>query len=227
MPSVALGSLQSAVKEISDLRRADRSSRAATPSTLRLARALARAQVVLLSAHFERYFYAVNEEAISYVNSHGVQGGQLPQTMRLLHTKQPVDELSEVAWERRAEKLEAFITSDAWLWNAGLSGNLNHSRLLAWMKAPKPENLVRYYRYWGIEDIFTEVTRKQVTRSRLRLGIQELVDKRNNIAHGDVLAQATQSDVERYVDSVRSFCKRADRRLGKMLGQVSGTPSPW
>lgn len=192
MPSAALSSLQSALKEVSDLRRADRSNVAATPSALRLARAVARAQVVLLSSHFERYFYAVNEEAIGFVNTTGVPAGQLPGPVRLLHSKQPIDDLAEVVWERRETKLGEFVASDAWLWGAGLPGALTHSRLLAWMKAPKPESLVRYYRYWGINDIFTAITRTQLTRNRLWLGIQELVDKRNNIAHGDILAQATQ-----------------------------------
>lgn len=227
MPSTALAALQSALKEVSDLRRADRSATSPTSSALRLARAVARAQVVLLSSHFERYFYAVNEEAINFINGKAVPAGILPSALKVLHSKQPIDDLAETGWERRAAKLGDFVSSDAWLWGAGLPGMLTHSRLLAWMKAPKPENLVRYYKYWGIDDIFDEITRTPLTRNRVWLGIQELVDKRNSIAHGDFSAQATQTDIVRYVDSVRSFCKRADGRLAKVLGKLSPGASPW
>lgn len=227
MPSAALSALQSALKEVSDLRRADRSNVAASPSTLRLARAVARAQVVLMSSHFERYFYSMNEEAIGFLNATGVPARQLPVPVRLLHSKQPIDDLAEIAWERRESKLGEFVASDAWLWGAHSAGVLAHSRLLTWMKTPKPDSLVRYYRYWGINDIFAAITRTQQTRNRLRLGIQELVDKRNSIAHGDMAAQAAQTDIERYLASVRSFCKRADHRLARVLGQVSHSTPPW
>ncbi|WP_352966074.1 MAE_28990/MAE_18760 family HEPN-like nuclease [Mesorhizobium sp. M1312] len=66
-----------------------------------------------------------------------------------------------------------------------------------------------------------------MTRSRLWLGVQELVDMRNNIAHGDFAAQATQTDVIRYVQSVITFCERADRVFSRSLGPLCGGASPW
>lgn len=227
MPSSAFLALKVALKEVSDLRRADRSVVSTSAAALRLARALGRAQVVLLSSHFERYLYAVNEEAITYLNAKAVVAASLSADLKLLHSRQPIDELAETAWDRRSEKLTQFLSDDGWLWNTGLTGVLSHSRLLAWMKAPKPESLVRYYKYWGIKDVFTQVTRKPHTRNLLWLGVQELVDKRNNIAHGDVSAQATQIDIDRYASSVRTFCERADRLLARILARLTPGHAPW
>jgi hypothetical protein len=225
--SASLEGLDRALAEIVDLRRADESTDGASSATLKLARAVGRSQVVLLSSHFERYLHAVNEEAIAFVNASGVSAATLPDSLKVLHSKQPIDHLAETGWEQRAEHLTKFVTSDGWLWGVGEVGTLTPARLLAWMKAPKPESLVRYYRYWGIQNIFEMITRSPVTKNRLWLGIQELVDKRNNIAHGDFLAQATQLDIQRYLQSVRVFCGRADLRLAAVITRLCRGARPW
>lgn len=228
MPSEALRQLRAALGEVTDLGRAARSSLiAATGASLRLVRAVGRARVVLLSSHFERYLYAVNEEAVLFLNDQRVAASALPEILKLLHSKSLIDEMAETGWERRSEKLVNFISGDGWLWSTAGAGTLSHERLLAWMTAPKPDSLLRYYRYWGINDIFGAVTRTPFARSKLWLGVQELVDQRNKIAHGDLTAQATQADIQRYVESVRTFCKRADRQLARALASFAGSAKPW
>jgi hypothetical protein len=181
----------------------------------------------LLSSHFERYFYAVNEELVVFLNAHLQHSGPLPLDLRLLHSAAPIDDLGRTGWEHRHNKLERFVSEDAWLWTQNARGSLSHDRLLGWMRAPKPESLVRYYRYWGVSDIFTSVTRNANTRSALWLGVRGLVELRNNIAHGDFAAQATQADIRRYVVQVQRFCERADRVLSRQVQRTFAIPRPW
>jgi hypothetical protein len=227
MASGALTSLISAVGEVSDLERIipvpSRTLKRKTASY----RVIGRASVVLLSSHFERYFYAINEEASSFINACGVSSNRLPERLRLVHSKLAIDNLQLAAWDRRTDGLTEFIEMESWLWINGSTGMLKANKLLGWMKSPMPDNLIRYYKDWGILDIFSAITRKPQTRSAFFLRVRELVEKRNNIAHGDFSAQATVLDVKRYSATVIGFCRRADRVFGKHLGTIAQSAPPW
>ena len=95
------------------------------------------------------------------------------------------------------------------------------------MKAPKCKAVVRLFKIWGVPDIFTAVTRSKVNRQDLWLRIGELVDKRNNIAHGDLTVEARYLDVVQYRAAVKKFCVSADKQMAVALVRMLGCPRPW
>ena len=227
MPSEALANFCDAINEVKNLEKANPTPVGSAPTKPEITRAIGRASVVLLTSHFERYFRAANEEVSDYLADLAYPSDRLPESLRLLHSKAKIDQLSETAWERSARSLREFFAEDGWLWGGAPSGKIIHNRLLVWMKSPRPADLRRYYRYWGIDDIFSAITRKRRTRNHLWLKVQELVDKRNNIAHGDALAGATQKDVRDYTKAVSDFCNRADAQLAKQIGKLLDVARPW
>ena len=222
MPSKALTAFESELPEVEDLLTAKHDQD-------RGVRAIRRASTVALSGHYERYLYALDEEAIEAVNARGIGGLSLPQPLRLYHTKPAVKLLYETNWDQqpRVVALERFVQEEMWLWSSGLAGTLVQGRLLEFMTAPTPLQVMRYFGYWGIGDIFSAITRAPHVRSRIYVKILELVDRRNGIAHGDPSVEPTYQDVVSYRKAVRTFCSRVDQRMSKRLGELIGTGPVW
>jgi|SRR5579863_7732260 len=228
MASSALNELLAGLAEIRALQRANPSPQQGSGlKRPEVVRAIGRSEIVLLSSHFEHFIYALNEQAVTAVCEAAVLSSALPEPLKLQHSRYAIDVIFDTAWDRRGPALEQYSTNEAGLWSPHAAVTaLDAARLLTWMKTPSPRNLIRFFRIWGITDIFSEITRKRVTYVALRLRLGELVDKRNNIAHGDFTAEATYSDIVQYVSAVKKFCTRADARLGKQLGIIVGT-APW
>src|SRR4051794_13832916 len=112
MASSALVAFQQAVGEIADLERADPTPVGGRPVDPDLTRVVGRATVVLLSSHFERYIYAVNEEAARHLESLVAGGNEIPELMRLLHARPAIESLLETSWENRATLMSEFMTTD-------------------------------------------------------------------------------------------------------------------
>jgi hypothetical protein len=227
MTSQAAADLVDALAEVEELLVADPTPRGGVSPIPPLSRVIGRACVVLLTSHLERFVAASNAEAIAWINSVGPGGELLPVLLRLRHTRRVIDDLRGTNWDNRGQQLAELTASDGWLWTVGQTGHLEHDRLLDWMSSPEPANLRSYYRIWGIQDIFSSITRKGRTRSDLWLRLQELVDKRHAIAHGDAAAEATPADVRAYRAAVRVFCGRADATFARRIGHVLGQPAPW
>lgn len=191
-------------------------------------RAIGRSSVVLATSHLEAYIYGLTEEmSISLVNQ-SMRGADLPLRLRLRHTAFLLDIAAGTGWERREEALINLFAEEAALWtnNGKNLETLHHERFLANFKTPRAKPLIRYFREWGIQDIFSAITRKPTTRAELLMRIDELGEKRNLIAHGDFSVQATPTDVRRFLIAIDTFCTRTDGVMRRRLQEISGAP-PW
>ncbi len=227
MPSGALLNLLTGIEEVRSLQAANPAPSGGLPARSAVARAINRSSVVLLTSHFERYVRALNEEAVDAVNASAIGGEVLPIGLRLQHSRTRLDLMLETQWNNRAPQLESFTSQDGWLWGDASKGDLEADRLLKWMRSPSPDRIKRFFEMWGADDVFGAITRTHHTRARLWTKIDELVAKRNLIAHGDPTASATFQDVASYLAVVRAFSVRADRVMSRAVSRHIDTELPW
>lgn len=230
MTSAALAELRSGLKEINALQRANPTPAAGGGLTRpEVTRAIGRAEVVLLCSHLEYFVYSLVDLAAEAVFNAQTVSQSLPTDLRLLQSRAYIDEAAVTSWERREGKLTAIAGHVAPMWTENTPvGMLDAKLLLAQMKTPDPPSLVRAFRPWGIPDVFRAITRTEHHRSRLWLKLQELADKRNNIAHGDFTEEATYLDVASYKRAVKDFGERVDGRVADRVMRIAGLPArPW
>ena len=227
MASDALTGLKLGLDEVTDLIRADPTPRGGMSPDPALTRSVTRACIVILCGHFEQYLRAINEGVTELINLSQIEGDALPERVRLQHSQVAIDELAGMEWTHRADALQQFVHVDAWLWGQTMKGPLDHARIIRWMRTPGPNEVLRLYQLWGIPDVFTAITRSDRWRSDFFLRLDELVRKRNNIAHGDLTVEATIGDIRAYRLTVAAFCDRADRRLARVLRVTLGIECDW
>lgn len=187
-----------------------------------------RARTVLLCSHFERFMYALNENATDFLNSSGVPSERLPERLRLLQSRVLVDDLAKQSWEKRADRLSHFASEHSPMWIFGATvRTLDANATLASMKSPKVVELERYFRTFEVDQVFSKITRSEPGRKRLIVSLSSLVDARNGIAHGDATVQPTDSELGEQLQAVVDFASRTDRLMAKTLARLAGAPNPW
>lgn len=230
MPSDALADLLVGAAEVRALREyAPKAQGLAARHALQDAQlAHRRACVVLLCSYFERYIYALNEGAIDYINHLRPLSELIPVQIRLAMVRGAVDRLAGMQWIKRESALREFSSEHAALWNgASAAPLLRPEPLLESMKSPKVADVKRYFKLFGIDDIFHSIARSETVRRQLMRSLQALADSRNGIAHGDQTVQPERTEITGYLNSVSLFCGRVDKFFGQRLATLFGGAPPW
>jgi hypothetical protein len=195
-----------------------------------LVNAVNRAVVVLLTAHVEGFVEDLAAEAIDHLHREGPPIQNVPQLLRALHCDVDVLEIARLSDRKaRAGRLGKLFADRMALWQVGGTlqpGMLSTELLRSQMSNPGSREVARFAELLGVADLWESV--EDPEHVSIRGVLNEMVGKRNAIAHGDTAAKSTSTDVDRYVTAIEYFARELDRLVAQAVARVcEASALPW
>lgn len=176
--------------------------------------AFCRASVVLLSSHIEGFTKDLGEIALDRIFEKSVDRSQL--SMRFFHSLSSThfNELRDTRDpEALAKQMFNFILveGDHWKLSGPVPRAIPIDKFSKGFASPSVEKIASFLGRFG----FTDYKRKLGAKLAIDFlvvtnMIENVVQKRNDIAHGDLSATATPSDIFQMLEKTRQFCMATD-----------------
>ncbi|MBX7259694.1 MAG: hypothetical protein K1Y02_25280 [Candidatus Hydrogenedentes bacterium] len=193
-----------------------------------MANALYRGSVVLLSSHLERYVESLIVEAVDAINSVNPAVSSLPEALRMAQIEQSL----RVAFETknvatRIGALKSIVQDMSWFWeDTGTCNRLRGGPLIDGFDNPLPRRINRLFESIGVGGVVGRAVGLDGSTDRgiIEVKVEELVQKRNAIAHTGMTTDLTQEDVMFYMRCSRKLVRGIDIIVG---GQLQGITLGW
>lgn len=211
MSSNARNKFKERIGEIKTLQKYVDSITATTELERKRESAIHRASLVMLCSHFEGYVEDRLLEFIDDVKFSKVQCIKIPPQLKVSLCKPGLKKLENKDHNVLIDRIPRFIEQYTVIWD--------NDKVLApkdfpviddddWkIGNPGSKVLERNFKRIGIDKIWQEIDSKNGT---LKRDLDALVQRRNEIAHGNIDSTATSVDVERYVKSISELIGRLD-----------------
>lgn len=176
--------------------------------------ALCRGAVVLLSSHLEAYVKELGEVALESLHAKQVTRTTLSSRLFFHISKNFFDEIQDTSDpEKLAEHLFGFIEQDLQFWSrtGPFPSQIPADRFNKGFSNPAFAKICAYIGRFGYIEYKRDLARKlQATYLPLTNMVEQLVNTRNKIAHGDPLASEPPADVRMMIHSIRAFAGATD-----------------
>ncbi|MFB8242855.1 MAE_28990/MAE_18760 family HEPN-like nuclease [Kitasatospora purpeofusca] len=174
---------------------------------VRLENAVHRASLVLLVAHFEGFAKAALREYVDEICAVRPPARKVPPALLELFTRERIQEIASLSpGEERVNRTRRLFSGFSGLWDEerSIDPRVISSKILArQMTSLRPNVLREAFSLIGISDIINEATealRVNGFSIRVDVKLEEIVDKRNLIAHGDYSVKPTSAELQGYVE---------------------------
>ena len=188
------------------------------------ARALCRAAVVLLSSRIEGYVEDLAEVILCNAVDKKVPKSVLSSRLLYYCSKDVIDEIRDTKNpDKISKKIATMFQRDQDIWSDSniFREELPFERAVAGFSTPYFEEIQKFIARFGYRDYRSDLT------VRLRADflpcinmIDNVVEQRNKIAHGNIVATSTPQDVKAMLDLVYVFCRTTDVVVGNWFNGV-------
>lgn len=176
--------------------------------------ALCRGAIVLLSSHIEAYVKELGECALDAMHSKNVCRSKIHGAVFYHATKDKIDRIrKQEGPEEIAAKVFEFVDSGVGIWgkSAALPGPINAEIFNKGFANPKVEKVKKFLGRFGYRQMQHDLNRKLRGDCVIVLSnVDQIVEIRNAIAHGEASATRTPKDVKNLVEHAKIFCRNVD-----------------
>jgi hypothetical protein len=187
---------------------------------LHLARvnALCRSGVVLLSSHIEGYIEDLGEIALDRIANRRLSKAKLSAGFRYYLSRDIINAIRQTSDPARiASKLEDLWVRDNHIWDArpNFSDPLPAQVFLFDFANPTHRRIKKFFNRFGIEDFERELARRlAVDFTACTNMVDQVIEQRNRIAHGDTVTTGTPTDLFQMIQLSKRYCKETDGVVG-------------
>ena len=188
---------------------------------------LCRAGVVLLSSHIEGYVEDLSEVILRRILEKKTPKQTLSGRFLYYFSKDVIDEISKTRDpDKISEKVRRLFERDEDIWcsKEKFSEELPVDRFVSGFSTPRFDEIRRFIARFGYKSYRRDLGRRlQASFQACIRMVDNVVDQRNKIAHGDAVTTATPADLENMMSLVRLFCRSTDVVVGNWFKE-NGCP---
>lgn len=196
----------------------DASQQPATSKNIAFVNALCRSGVVLLSSHIEGYVKDVGEIAIERIALRELPKSRLSGSFRYHLSHDLISEIKDTKDPSQiAHKIDELFRRDNHIWGSGqrFSGSLAANLFLANFATPSHDRIKKFFNRFGYESYAKDLARRLTANYQpCRNMVDQVVNQRNAIAHGDITTIGTPTDLAQMIALVKQYCRETDHVVG-------------
>lgn len=176
--------------------------------------ALCRGAIVLLSSHIEAYIKELAECLLDEIHSRSVDRSVLSDRFYYYASKEWVNKLKDsIEPESISAEVFGFLDTEADLWrrNGPLPRPIDSEKFCKGFANPKFEKIKRFLGRFGYDALRHHINITHRGDAALLIShLEQIVDTRNAIAHGESSATRTPAEVMTLIKSSKKFCRTVD-----------------
>lgn len=176
--------------------------------------ALCRGGVVLLCSHLEGYIEDLGTLAIERIELNLLAKKSMSSGFRYHLSRDMIDDFSKMTDPTRiAKKIDDFLVRDGHIWDSSSNfvAPLPPQVFVSNFATPRHEDIRRFFARFGFQDFQRSLARRlQGNYDVCRNMVDNIVDQRNKIAHGDQLTAGTPTDLQDMLKYLRLYCRNLD-----------------
>ena len=177
--------------------------------------ALVRSATVLLSSHIQGYVEDLSDIVIEHLIADDVDAVLVPEALRYHATKSAIKEIRDASDPAATiQKLRSYLDDyGEILRKDGLvSPSLAGSEYKNGFGNPTVGEIKKFLSIFGLNDFNAQMGKRlKGDWPIVENAVNQIVDRRNKIAHGDVLATLTVRELSEYLKLARKFASNVDR----------------